>query len=104
MPKPVKKPVRKLKTPPKPKRPSDPNRAAHSMIAEHLSRVEDEPAPVPPPLDFEAQYKAHMAKLGKKGGDISGERRMNLPLEVRRRVASIAARAMWAKRKGAKKR
>lgn len=99
MPKPVKKPVRKLKTPPKPKRPSDPNRAAHSMIAEHMARVQQEP-----PLDFDAQYRAHMSKLGKKGGDISGERRMSLPVEVRRRVASIAARAMWAKRKAAKKR
>jgi hypothetical protein len=76
------------------------------MIAEHMARVqaESDSGSTDAPLDFEAQYRAHMSELGKKGGDISGERRMSLPVEVRRRVASIAARAMWAKRKGAKKR
>ena len=71
------------------------------MIAEHMARVQQEPAPLL--LDFETQFKAHMAKLGKKGGDISGERRKDMPLDVRRRVASLAARARWAKRKAAKK-
>jgi len=99
MPKPVKKPVRKLKTPPKPKRPSDPNRAAHSMIAEHMARVQkEEPSP-----DFEAQYRAHMAKLGKKGGEVGGARRMEtMTPERRSEVALKAARVRWAK--AAKKR
>ena len=51
-----------------------------------------------------AQYRAHMASLGKKGGKASGAKRMEMPVEERRRIASLAARAMWAKRKGVKKR
>ncbi len=99
MPKPVKKPVRKLKTPPKPRRPSDPNRAAHAILAEHMARVQDEPLPAPhPPLDFAAQYKAHMAKLGAKGGKVSGAKRMtNLTVEQRHEIALNAARRRWAK-------
>jgi hypothetical protein len=98
MPKPLKKPVRKLKTPPKPKRPTDPNRAAHSMIAEHMARVQQEP-----PLDFDAQYRAHMAKLGKAGGKVGGARRMEtMTSEQRSAIALRAARARWAK--AAKKR
>lgn len=60
--------------------------------------------PGPPVSDFQAQYKAHMAKLGAKGGKVSGAKRMEMPVEERRRIASLAARAMWAKRKGGKKR
>ena len=103
MPKPVKKLAPKPNTPAKPKRPTDPNRAAHAILAEQMARLQDEQTPLSP-LDFNAQYKAHMAKLGKKGGDISGQKRMDLPVDVRRRVASIAARARWAKRAAAKKR
>ena len=105
MPKPVKKPVRKLKPPPKTKRPSDPNRAAHSMLAEHMSRVQVEPGAgvAAPSLDFVAQYREHMAKLGKKGGKIGGARRMEtMTSEQRSAIALRAARARWAK--SAKKR
>lgn len=94
MPKPLKKAVRKLKTPVKPKRPTDPNRAAHAILAEHMARLEAEPAP----LDFQAQYKAHMAKLGAKGGKVSGAKRMAMPAKKRREIAIKAARARWAKK------
>jgi hypothetical protein len=98
MPKPLKKPTRKAKAPAKPKRPSDPNRAAHAMLAEHMSRVQDE-TPTPP-LDFKTQYRAHMRKLGKKGGKVGGKRRLEtMTPEQRSDIASKAARAMWAKRR-----
>jgi hypothetical protein len=106
MPKPLKKPVRKSKIPAKPKRPTDVNRAVHAMMAEHMSRLEDAPSggASATPLDFDAQYKAHMVKLGKRGGQVSGARRMqNLSAEQRREIASKAARAMWAKRRKAAK-
>jgi hypothetical protein len=48
-----------------------------------------------------------MAKLGAKGGKVSGARRMKMPEEQRREIASKAARKRWddvAKRKAAKKR
>ena len=102
MPKPLKKsPVRKLKTPAKPKRPSDPNRAAHSMLAEHMARLQDEPEGQPAaPLDFETQYKAHMAKLGTKGGKIGGKRRLETMTEAeRKKVARLGAQARWGKKK-----
>ncbi len=101
MPKPLKKPVRRLKTPAKPKRPTDPNRAAHAMLAEHMGRVQEElaQAVTDPPLDFETQYKAHMSKLGKKGGKASGAKRMeNLSDQERQLIALKAAQARWAKR------
>lgn len=95
MPKPLKKPVRKLETPAKPKRPSDPNRAAHAMLAEHMARVQGEPSPV---LDFQAQYKAHMAKLGEKGGKVGGKRRLEtITPERRSEIALKAARTRWAR-------
>jgi len=106
MPKPLKKPiVRKLKTPPKPKRPSDPNRAAHSMLAEHMSRLQDEPTAQPePPVDFVTQYKAHMAKLGAKGGKIGGKRRLvKLTQQQRSEIALRAAEARWAKERRKKR-
>jgi hypothetical protein len=105
MPKPLKKAAPKPPAKPrKPKRPSDPNRAAHAMIAEHMARLDPDPAPEPTPpaapLDFEAAYKAHMAKLGSKGGKVGGKRRLDtLTAERRREIASKAARAMWARRR-----
>lgn len=53
-----------------------------------------------PPLDFQAQYKAHMAKLGAKGGKVSGAKRMtNLTEAERKRIAKKAADARWTNRK-----
>lgn len=49
--------------------------------------------------DFETQYRAHMARLGAKGGQVSGAKRMKMPKAERQRIASLGAKAMWAKRK-----
>jgi general stress protein YciG len=101
MPKPVKKAVRKLKVPPKPMGPSDPSRAAVSLLDEHMARLQSDLKGVPQPAaDFETQFKARMAELGKKGGEISGARRMeNLSERHRREIATKAARARWAAKK-----
>ena len=47
MPKPLKKATAKPKPPARPKRPCDPNRGAHAMLAEHMARVQEEPAAAP---------------------------------------------------------
>jgi hypothetical protein len=73
------------------------------MMAEHAALTDTVEAELVSP-DFEAQYSARMRRLGRKGGKISGAKRMEMPVEERRRIASLAARAMWAKRKGGKKR
>jgi hypothetical protein len=96
MPKPVKKAVRKLKTPPKPKRPSDPNRAAHSMITEHLARMAG-----PTPDDFGTQLSTYMSELGRKGGKIGGKRRLETMSDTERSAAaSRAAKARWGRPRG----
>jgi hypothetical protein len=100
MPKPLKKRVRKLKTPVKPKRPTDPNRAAHAMLAEHMAKAGESEPDQP---SFKEQLSAHMAKLGRKGGKASGAKRMeNLSDEQRQQIAFNAARARWAKTKQGK--
>ncbi len=61
--------------------------------------------PVAEQPTFKAQLSAYMSKLGAKGGKVSGARRLeNLTDEQRRKIASDAARARWAKRKAVKKR
>lgn len=95
MPKPVKKARQKgagtLPVPPKRKRPADPMKAAQAILAEHMGRVQ-ETAP-----SFEEQYRARMAELGKKGGKISGAKRMeNLTDRQRSEIALKAATARWA--------
>jgi hypothetical protein len=64
------------------------------MMADHAARVQ---APEPSPaLDFQAQYKAHMAKLGAKGGKASGAKRTeNIPKRTRIAIAAKAAAARW---------
>jgi general stress protein YciG len=98
MPKPVKK------KPATKKRPSaDPNARAHQMIAEMEARQTAGPvqpqAVTPPHGDpFEAQYRARMAELGRKGGQIGGKRRMESMTEKERKdVARKAAKARWAR-------
>jgi len=67
------------------------------MLAEHMGRVQEESAPAQ--FHFETQYRAHMAKLGKKGGKASGASRMtNLTTEQRQAIALKAARAMGQSR------
>lgn len=88
------KPVKIARRPP-----SDPNRAGADMVSRSLEVHE---TPSPPP-DFKAQLGVYMSEMGRKGGKASGAKRMEMPVEERRRIASLAARAMWAKRKGATK-
>ena len=87
MPKPLKKPVR-------PKRPSDPNEWAHQLVREST----EERALGTPVVDFKTLLSAHMSKLGKKGGKVSGAKRMEMPAEQRKAIALKAARARWPKR------
>jgi hypothetical protein len=75
MPKRVKKAAKK-QTPPK-----DVNQWARHMVEQSTSG----PEPDAPPAIAPEALSAYMAKLGKKGGDISGERRKDMPVEVRRR-------------------
>lgn len=59
----------------------------------------ENPAPKPP-----KGLSAYMAALGRKGGQVSGKRRMvNLTDEQRQEIALKAARARWADRSPAKK-
>ena len=66
------------------------------MVRRSLEK-HDTPSPTP---SFRQQYKAHMAKLGAKGGKIGGKRRLEtMTPEERSAVALKAVRARWAKRK-----
>ena len=111
------KPLKKQPAPKKsatPKRPaSDPNRRARQLMAEHLEKVEassppwkaaQEPEATPPHGDpFEAQFRARMAELGRKGGKVSGAKRMEMPAKKRRDIAMKAAKARWEGAKGGRK-
>lgn len=79
---------------PKPlkKKPQDENQLAHALV-ERLTARE---APSEAPVDFATQYKAHMAKLGAKGGKIGGKRRLVTMTRARRKeIALKAANARW---------
>jgi hypothetical protein len=87
----------KKQTPTKPRRPSDPNRAAHALLHEHMGRVEQSETP-PHGDPFKEQLSAYMSKLGAKGGKVSGSKRMkNLTERQRREIAQKAAKARWGK-------
>lgn len=92
MPKPVKKAARKPT-----KRPSnDPMVRARQLMAEHMVKA-GETAAAP---TFAEQLSAHMARLGAKGGKISGAKRMtNLTDKQRKDIAKKAAEARWGNRK-----
>jgi hypothetical protein len=89
------KPVKKKRTPPR-----DVNQWARHMV--EVSTAEPEtaaPTPTPKPR-ISKELRAYMSALGKRGGRMSGAKRMeNLSDEQRREIASKAARAMWAKRR-----
>ena len=85
MPKPVKK-TRK-RTPPR-----DVNQWARHMVEQSTAEPEALPAIAP------AALSAYMAKLGAKGGKISGAKRMEMPAAQRKAIALMAARARWKKR------
>ena len=88
MPKPVKKTTKK-RTPPR-----DVNQWARHMVELSTTDPEQEAPPVIAP----AALSAYMAKLGAKGGKISGAKRMEMPVEQRKAIALLAARARWKKR------
>lgn len=46
--------------------------------------------------EFEVQFRARMADLGRKGGKVSGAKRMEMPADKRREIALKAAQARWA--------
>jgi general stress protein YciG len=49
---------------------------------------------------FEAHFRARMAELGRKGGKVSGAKRMeNLSDRQRREIALKAAKARWRESK-----
>ena len=89
--------LKKSPSPKKPRRPSDPNRAAHALIHEHMGRVEQSETP-PHGDPFREQLSAYMAKLGAKGGKVSGAKRMEMPEKVRKSIARKAAAARWKNR------
>jgi hypothetical protein len=79
----------------KPKRPKDVNQLAHTLV--NLSTTEPEP---PPTKD---EISRVMSALGRCGGKNSGKKRMeNMTPEARSSIASLAAKARWAKHKAAK--
>lgn len=87
-----------LRTPAKPKRPTDPNRAAHAMIHEHMARLE------PATPDFQAQLSAHMRKLGAKGGKIGGKSRMDKMTDADKSALALkAATERWSRERAKKK-
>lgn len=100
MPKPVKKPSQpRVRTLPA----KDENQLAHALV-QRFSTPATPAASQEPPLNFETQYKAHMAKLGKKGGEISGAKRMtNLSDSARSDIAFRAATARWDRERAKKK-
>jgi general stress protein YciG len=102
MPKPVKKATKKSTT----RKPSsDPNRRAGQMMAEHLDKMSQgkwadrSGQDVTPPQGdpFEAMFRQRMAELGRKGGKVSGAKRMEMPEKQRKAIARKAAAARWSR-------
>lgn len=85
-----------------PKRPSRRKRAEEIKDFNQLAKFVDETTEEKP-ADKETVSKV-MSQMGKKGGKVSGERRMqNIPPAKRSEIALKAARARWdkaAKRRG----
>ncbi len=98
MPKPLKQPARKKSTAKRPS--SDPMVRARQLMTEHMEKAETgryaEPEPAP---DVQAIISAHMAKLGAKGGKVSGAKRMEMPEKQRKAIAIKAATARWGKKR-----
>lgn len=77
-------------------RPRDVNQLAGYLVK--ITTEQESPKP-----KISTELRAYMRALGKRGGTISGQRRMtNLTAEERQEIASKAARAMWAKRRKAR--
>lgn len=85
---------KRIKHPPKTKRPRDVNQLAH-LLVEQSTAVPEELAP---PSPVPANISKYMAEIGRKGGQIGGKRRLStLSNKKRREIAAKAARARWSK-------
>jgi len=94
MPKPLKK-GRRPKPSVTPKRASTPKAAAPARVQAHRRRLAEGPMPD----DFGTQLSTYMAHLGRKGGKISGAKRMeNLSERKRKSIAKNAAAVRWSKK------
>jgi hypothetical protein len=71
--------------------PADANRGARALV-DFTTQESDAVLEIAP-----AALSAYMAKLGAKGGKISGAKRMEMPAQQRKAIALIAARARWKK-------
>jgi hypothetical protein len=76
--------------------PTDLNQFARYLV----DLTTDSDPELPPKPRVPKGFGDYMSKLGKRGGIVSGSRRMtNLTAEQRREIASKAARARWAQAK-----
>ena len=78
-------------------RPKDVNQLAHHLVRLSTEGDDDQfrdvPEPKPP-----SGLSAYMSALGKRGGTVSGARRMaSLSHEQRKAIATNAAKVRWAK-------
>jgi hypothetical protein len=78
-------------------RPKDINQLAHTLV--NLSTEDDTPKPASATPD---EISRVMAELGRRGGIESGKKRKDMPKDVLSSIASLAAKARWAKHKAAK--
>jgi hypothetical protein len=65
------------------------------MMDEHMARAESAEPPKP---KVPAAVTDYMSRIGTKGGKASGAKRMQMPVEQRKAIALLAARARWKKR------
>lgn len=79
------------------KRPADINQLAHRLVEQSTTELEIAPDVIPP---APANLSTYMAAIGRKGGKIGGKRRMDtLTDKERKKIATTAAIARWAKSK-----
>ena len=71
------------------------------VMLKHMPKRVKHPADAPVELPPRPKsFRAYMTALGRKGGQVSGARRMtNLSAKQRQTIARTAARARWAKKK-----
>lgn len=78
-------------------RPRDINQIAHQLVEQSTAEPELLPDASP---ETPASLSAYMASIGRKGGKIGGKRRLDtLSDRKRKKIASDAAKARWAKSK-----
>jgi hypothetical protein len=81
--------------------PIEANEAAHLLIQRSPEKLDQDQEP--PRARVPRAIHRVMSKMGRKGGKIGGKRRLEtMTEEARRQVASLAAKARWAKAKGEK--